>query len=101
MDPSTIPQTADYIIVGGGTAGLAVANRLSEDPQTQVLVLESGPNRATVPRVQDPNSWFSLIGSDLDWKLKIVPQVCNSHSHSSLCTNTYGHRHRQVSITEN
>ena len=33
----------DYVIVGGGTSGLVVANRLSEDAGTSVLVIEAGP----------------------------------------------------------
>lgn len=41
----------DYIIIGGGTAGLTVAARLSEDPNIQVLILEAGEARFEVSSV--------------------------------------------------
>lgn len=72
----TLPQNADYLIIGGGTAGLVVASRLaSELPDKQIVVLESGPDRTADPRVQDPSAWPSLSGSELDWQFRIVPQV--------------------------
>ncbi len=36
-------EVFDYVVVGGGTAGCVLANRLSKDPQQRVLVLEAGP----------------------------------------------------------
>jgi len=67
--------TADYIIIGGGTSGLVLANRLTEDPNVHVIVLEAGPNRSEDPRVNIPAFWTSLIGSDVDWKYNTVSQV--------------------------
>jgi hypothetical protein len=40
--PSEIEKSYDYIIIGGGTSGLTVADRLTEDGQTKVLVVEYG-----------------------------------------------------------
>ncbi|KAI1119501.1 putative GMC oxidoreductase [Nemania sp. NC0429] len=68
-------STVDYIIIGGGTSGLVVANRLSENTETQVLVLEAGRDLTSDPRVNIPAFWTSLIGSKADWQYKTLPQA--------------------------
>lgn len=65
----------DFVIIGGGTAGLVVASRLSEDPNTSVLVLEAGADLTADPRVNIPIFYAALLGSDADWKFKSSPQV--------------------------
>lgn len=68
----------DYVVIGGGTAGLVVAARLTEDPNIHVAVLEAGANRLEDPRVNIPAMAMPSLGSDLDWKFKSVPQVCSA-----------------------
>ena len=64
----------DYIIVGGGTAGCILANRLSTDPSVSVLVIETGPGDLDQPQITDPFLWATNIGGDLDWARFTVPQ---------------------------
>ena len=65
----------DYIIVGGGTAGLIMAARLSEQEDVQVLVLEAGEDLSADPRVATPAMWPALTNTAADWALETVPQV--------------------------
>jgi choline dehydrogenase-like flavoprotein len=67
--------TADVVIIGGGTAGLALAARLSEDPTIQVIVLEAGQDQKDDPRVKTPALWPGLLGTEADWGFVTVPQV--------------------------
>ena len=64
----------DYIVVGGGAAGLTVANRLSEDASTTVLVLEAGPADNGESGVEIPVFMGTEVGTRYDWNLSTVPQ---------------------------
>ncbi|KAI1848616.1 hypothetical protein JX266_005475 [Neoarthrinium moseri] len=64
----------DYLIVGGGTAGLVVAARLSENPALTVGVLEAGPVALGVETIDIPGLYGQTLGTDYDWKFETIPQ---------------------------
>lgn len=66
------PLDYDYIIVGGGSAGSVLANRLSEDQATSVLLLEAGGNEKAFSDM--PIAWTQLYRSELDWSYETSPQ---------------------------
>src|SRR5580692_6147459 len=70
------PAQFDYIIVGGGSAGSALANRLSADPGARVLVLEAGrPDYIWDPFIHMPAALTIPIGNRFyDWKYESEPE---------------------------
>lgn len=64
----------DYIIVGGGTAGLTVANRLSDDPSVSILVIEPGQAEFDNPDVTDISRLAYTYDSPIDWAYKTTEQ---------------------------
>jgi choline dehydrogenase len=66
-------RTFDFIIVGGGTAGAVLANRLSEAPGNRVLLVEAG-SRLDNFLVRMPAGAFALIGRPArDWIYRVEP----------------------------
>ncbi|HEY7042796.1 MAG TPA: choline dehydrogenase [Nocardioidaceae bacterium] len=70
------PKHWDFIIVGGGSAGCALANRLSADPANSVLVLEAGRSDIKLdPFIHMPAALPIPIGNRLyDWKYESEPE---------------------------
>jgi choline dehydrogenase len=71
--PVTSGGEADYIVVGAGSAGAALANRLSADPGTKVVLLEAG-GPDTNQAIHIPAAFSQLFKSEFDWNYETVPQ---------------------------
>ncbi|MEM7044876.1 MAG: choline dehydrogenase, partial [Pseudomonadota bacterium] len=64
----------DYIVIGAGSAGCALANRLSEDPANRVLLLEAG-GRDSNPWLHIPVGYYRTIFNDkLNWGYQTEPE---------------------------
>jgi choline dehydrogenase-like flavoprotein len=72
-------ENYDFIIVGAGTAGCVLANRLSERPDVTVCLLEAG-DRDRYPLIQVPAAVaFTVLNPKLGWGYETVPQPhCNN-----------------------
>lgn len=72
-------QVFDYVIIGGGSAGCVLAHRLSENPDTQVCLLEAG-SKDLNPLIRMPMGLIQVLRSKkLNWHFWTTPQ---SHCHN-------------------
>ena len=65
--------SADYVIVGAGSAGCVLANRLSEDPDVRVLLLEAGGKDGSV-NVKIPAAFPNQFHTKMDWDYSTEPE---------------------------
>ena len=71
-----VRTTFDYVVIGGGTAGLVLASRLSENPGITVGVLEAGKLRLDDENVNSLAGGRNMLHNpDYDWTFKTIPQV--------------------------
>ena len=63
----------DYVIVGAGSAGCVLANRLSEDPSVRVLLLEAG-GKDRSPNIKIPAAFPKQFHTKLDWDFATEPE---------------------------
>src|SRR5215813_14807894 len=64
----------DYIIVGAGSAGCVLANRMTEDPNIKVLLLEAG-GKDSRKEIHMPAAFSKLFKSSCDWAYYTEPEA--------------------------
>lgn len=68
------PSQYDFVIIGGGTSGLVVANRLSEMQDVTVAVVEAGDSVFNNPNVSTVTGYGRAFGTDIDWAYETEDQ---------------------------
>ena len=88
LSKSTSGEEYDYVVVGAGSAGCTVANRLVlNDSKTRVLVTEAGPAADQSWKIRMPLSWpYCSNDAKIDWCYMTTPQVGHRYR-------PYTHRH--------
>jgi choline dehydrogenase-like flavoprotein len=76
-----MPDTFDYVVVGGGTAGAIVAARLSEDPDVSVALLEWGPSDEGEDRALQLVRYPEMLGSEYDLSYACVASPGGNPDH--------------------
>jgi choline dehydrogenase len=67
-----LPSSFDYIIVGTGSSGCALAGRLAQRTNATILVIEAG-DWDVAPSVMNPGVWFTNLGTARDWQHVAIP----------------------------
>src|SRR3954462_12745858 len=68
-----MPSPPDYVVVGAGSAGCVLANRLSEDPSVQVLLVEAGGKDRSM-NIKIPAAFPNQFHTRLDWDYCTEPE---------------------------
>jgi choline dehydrogenase-like flavoprotein len=72
--------SADYVIVGAGSAGCVLANRLTEDPSVRVILIEAG-GKDRHPNIKIPAAFAKQFHTKLDWEYNTEPEPhCDNRS---------------------
>ncbi|VDC04855.1 unnamed protein product [Peniophora sp. CBMAI 1063] len=75
VSQSLLDRGFDYLIIGAGAAGAVLANRLSEDPHTTVLLIEAGSSDFENLKIEVPQDAVQLSNTVFDWNFTTIPQA--------------------------
>lgn len=98
--PEAAAQSFDYLIVGGGTAGLVLANRLTENADLKVAVIEAGTNAYDIAgnwtQVPGYAGKFNYGAPELSWGFDTTPQKVRAPSPHILLNYTTSKMNNQL-----